>query len=162
MCVCVRSSTQSCPTLCNSMDHSSPSSSVHGISQARILEWVAISSSRGSSWPRDWTRNSCVSCIGSWILYHCATYICFMFSDRLTSTKEMAHRLTFSRDDVLVLQGRTPCWICFFYFNLCFPLLLFTKRMLFIYNGLPQITLPLCLNVKPKCLCSGPCPPVNG
>ena len=41
--------TQSCPTLCNSMDYSPPGSSVHGIFQARILEWVAISFSRGSS-----------------------------------------------------------------------------------------------------------------
>ena len=38
-------------------------SSFHGILQARILEWVAISSSRGSSWPRDWTRVSSISCI---------------------------------------------------------------------------------------------------
>ena len=38
---------------------------------------------------------------------------------------------------------------------LCFPLLLFTKRILSIHNGLPQGALPLCLNVKPKCLCSG-------
>ena len=47
--------TQSCPTLCNPMDCSPPGSSVHGILQARILEWVAISFSRGSSQPRDWT-----------------------------------------------------------------------------------------------------------
>ena len=46
-------------------------------------------------------------------------------------------------------------WICFFYFNLCFLLLLFTKRILCIHNGQPLGTLPLCLNVKPKCLCSG-------
>ena len=43
-----------------------PSSSVHGISQAKILKWVAISFSRGSSWPRDRTQ---VSCVGRWILY---------------------------------------------------------------------------------------------
>jgi len=49
-----------CPTLCDPMDCSPPGSSVHGISQARILEWVAMSSSRGSSQPRDQT---CVSCI---------------------------------------------------------------------------------------------------
>ena len=49
----------------------------------------------------------------------------------------------------------TTRWICFFYFNLCFPLILFTKRILSIHNGLPWGTLPLCLNVKPKCLCSG-------
>ena len=43
---------QSCPTLCNPMDCSTPSSSVHGISHVRILEWVAISFSRRSFWPR--------------------------------------------------------------------------------------------------------------
>ena len=52
---------QSCPTLCDPMDCSSPGSSVHGIFQARILEWVAISYSRGSSPPRDWTQVSCVA-----------------------------------------------------------------------------------------------------
>ena len=46
---------QSCLTLCDPMYWSLPASSVHGILQARILEWVAISLSRGSSWPRDWT-----------------------------------------------------------------------------------------------------------
>ena len=49
---------QSCPTLCDPMDCSLPGSSVHGIFQARVLEWVAISFSRGSSPPRDRTRNS--------------------------------------------------------------------------------------------------------
>ena len=48
-------------TLCNPMDCSPPSSSVHGIFQARILEWVAISFSRGSSWPRDQTQVSCIA-----------------------------------------------------------------------------------------------------
>ena len=47
--------TQSCPTLCDPMDCSLPGSSLHGILQARILEWVAISFSRGSSRPRDQT-----------------------------------------------------------------------------------------------------------
>ena len=46
---------------CNPMDCSPPGSSVHGISQARILEWAAVSLSRGSSWPRDWTRVSCLA-----------------------------------------------------------------------------------------------------
>ena len=44
---------QSCPTLCDPMDGSLPGSSVHGIFQARILEWAAIFFSRGSSQPRD-------------------------------------------------------------------------------------------------------------
>ena len=51
----------SCPTLCDLMGCSPPGSSVHGILQARILEWVAMSSSRGSSWPRGGTHVSYVS-----------------------------------------------------------------------------------------------------
>ena len=58
VCVCVCA--QSCPTLCDPLDCSSPGSSVHGIFQARILEGVAMSSSRG--------------CTGRQILYHCATW----------------------------------------------------------------------------------------
>ena len=56
--------------LCYSMDHSPQGSSVHGILQARILEWVAMSSSRGSSRPRDWTHIYRISCIGRQVLYH--------------------------------------------------------------------------------------------
>ena len=47
--------TQPCPTLCKPMDCSLPGSSVHRIFQSRVLEWVAVSFSRASSWPRDWT-----------------------------------------------------------------------------------------------------------
>ena len=50
---CVCSVAQSCPTLCDPRDCSPPGSSVHGLLQARILEWVAMPSSRGSSQPRD-------------------------------------------------------------------------------------------------------------
>ena len=53
--------TWSCRTLCNPMDYSPPGSSVHGIFQARVLEWVAISSSRGSFQHRDWTQFSCIA-----------------------------------------------------------------------------------------------------
>ena len=56
-------SLSACPALCDSMDCSPPVSSVHGIFKAGTLEWVAISSSRASSWPRDWICISCVSCI---------------------------------------------------------------------------------------------------
>ena len=52
---------QSCPTLCNPMDYNPSVSSVHGIFQARILEWVAISFSRGSSWLRYQTRVSYIA-----------------------------------------------------------------------------------------------------
>ena len=48
---------------CDPMDYSLPGSSVHGVTQVRILEWAAVSSSRASSQPRDWTCISCVSCI---------------------------------------------------------------------------------------------------
>ena len=56
--------------LCNPMGCSPPSASVLGILQARILEWVAISSCKGSSWARDQTCCSCISCTGRWVLYH--------------------------------------------------------------------------------------------
>ena len=49
----VKAKVKSCPTLCDPMECSLPGSSVHGIFQARVLEWVAISFSRGSSQPRD-------------------------------------------------------------------------------------------------------------
>ena len=76
--LCVCSSVRACAVcasllgsvwLCNLLDCCRPGSSVHGISQARILEWVAISSSRGSSQPRNWTSVS-----SRWILYHWATH----------------------------------------------------------------------------------------
>ena len=60
-----------CQTLLSDpMDGSLPDSSVHGILEARILEWVAMPFSRGSSPPRDQTHISYVSCIGRWVLYH--------------------------------------------------------------------------------------------
>ena len=61
---------QSCLTLCDPMDCSPAGSSVHGILQARILEWVVTTFSRGSSWPRDLTGISYISCMGRWVLYH--------------------------------------------------------------------------------------------
>ena len=56
-------SLQSCLTPCNPTDCNLPGSSIHGILQARILEWVAMPYSRGSSRPRDWT---CISCLLHW------------------------------------------------------------------------------------------------
>ena len=69
--LCLCSVAKPCQTLCDPMDCSSPGSSVHGILQARILEWVAISSSRGSSRLRDQIH---ISCIGRRVLYHWATW----------------------------------------------------------------------------------------
>ena len=69
-CVCACSVAQPCLTSCDPMHCSPPSSSVRGIHQAKKLEWVAISSSRESSLPRDPTGIFCDSCIGKRILYH--------------------------------------------------------------------------------------------
>ena len=59
---------QSCPTLCDPMDCSPPGSSLYEIFQARILEWIAISFSRGPSQPRDRTQVSCIAgrCFTDW------------------------------------------------------------------------------------------------
>ena len=77
----LKSCMQACSVMSNSFAipwtiYSLPASSVHGISQARILEWVAISSSRGSYQIRDRTHISWVSCIGRWFLYlgSCASF----------------------------------------------------------------------------------------
>ena len=75
---------QSCPTLCDPMDCSPSGSSVHESSQARILEWVVIALSKGSSWPSGRTH---ASCIGRHVPYCSATwespYICMytMYTD---------------------------------------------------------------------------------
>ena len=88
MCVCVcvyvcvhvyTKTFQFCLTLFYPMDCSPPGSSVHGILQARILEWVAISFSRGSPQPRDRTRICSVSYIGRQVLYswcHLGSPVC--------------------------------------------------------------------------------------
>ena len=68
---CVRAkSLQSCLTLCDPVDCSLPGSSVHGILQARVLKWIAMPSSKGSSQTRDQTDISYVSCIGRQVLFH--------------------------------------------------------------------------------------------
>ena len=74
VCVCVRTKLlKLCLTLRTSVDCSPPGSSVHDILQARTLERVAMSFSRGSSQPRDGSHVSGVSCTGRRILYHCPT-----------------------------------------------------------------------------------------
>ena len=76
VCVCVLV-TQSCPALCDLMDCSPPGSSVHGTLQARILEWITISFSRGSSRPRDRTLVSCTAGIffTAWVTREAIVYI---------------------------------------------------------------------------------------
>ena len=67
---------QSCPALCDPMGCSPLGSSVHGILQAKILEWIAMTFFRGSSRPRDQTCISYVSCIGRQVLYHLGSPVC--------------------------------------------------------------------------------------
>ena len=67
------SDAQLCLTPCDPMDCSPLVSPVHGSFQVRMLEWVAISYSRGSSWSRNRTSISCISCTGRQTLFHCAT-----------------------------------------------------------------------------------------
>ena len=70
MCERVHAQLLSCAGLCNPLDCSPPGCSVQGISQARIPEWVAVPSSRGSSQPRDQTLLSQASWTGTQVLYH--------------------------------------------------------------------------------------------
>ena len=72
-CVCAKS-LQLCPTLCNPMDCSLPGSSVHGILQARILERVSISFSRGSSQPRNWTPSLMSPALAVWFFTTSGTW----------------------------------------------------------------------------------------
>ena len=74
LCVCACSVAQLCPTLCDLMGCSLSGSSVHGILQAGVVEWVAMPFSRGFPQARDETHISWGSCIGRWTLYHWATW----------------------------------------------------------------------------------------
>ena len=76
---------------CDPMNCSPPGSFVHGTSQAKILEWIAISFSRESSWPRDWTGTSCN---GRQILYHQATWEASLLLRWLLTIK-MTYKHTF-------------------------------------------------------------------
>ena len=68
--LCCAKSLQLCLTLCDPMDYCPSESSVHGILQARILNWVSMPFSRGSSRNRDQTQASYVSYVGRWVVYH--------------------------------------------------------------------------------------------
>ena len=95
------------PTFCDPLDYSLPGSSVHWLSQARILEWVSISYSRETSWsrPRDWTRISCISCISRHILYHWATrealYVC-MHTRIKVKVKSLSHVRLFAKINIYI------------------------------------------------------------
>ena len=77
---------KSCPTLCDPMDCNIAGSSIHGIFQTRLLEWVAISFSRGSSQPRDWSQFSCIvgRCFTIWATREVNNGQTYYLSDRIT------------------------------------------------------------------------------
>ena len=80
----------SCVGLCDPMDYSPAGNSVNEILQAKILEWVAISSSRGSSWPRNQTWVSYISWICKWVLYHqILTTMFFKYLENYYWTREL-------------------------------------------------------------------------
>ena len=91
VCVCMLVA-QLYPTLCNRMDYSTPGSSIHGILQARILERVAISFSRGSSQTRDWTWVSCISgrLFTIWVTREAPFYV-YMHTNKGFSAQSSSH-----------------------------------------------------------------------
>ena len=99
VCACMHA--QSCAILCNSMDCSLPDSSVHGISQARILEWVATLFSWRSFQHRDCICVSCVSCISRWILCHWATWEAHSTTVMSSLFLEQATRIVFPQTFLL-------------------------------------------------------------
>ena len=123
--VCVCSLAKSCPTLCDYMDCGPPGSSVHEISQTRMLEWVAISFSRGSSRPRDRTHISCISCIAAEFFsavppgyshLHWISSLWFWYLEDPRPACVSHKQLTFATDPVpllllslLILEGRLSC-----------------------------------------------------
>ena len=101
---------QSCPTLCDPMDCSPPGSSIHGIFRARVLEWVAISFSRGSSRPRDWTQVSCIA--GIHFTVWATLTLALEKNSRINMTRkaEFIMRKLHSRSYIQVFPWRLAQW----------------------------------------------------
>ena len=101
-----------CPTLWDPIDYSPPGSSVHGILQASILEWVAMPSSRVSSWPRDRTCVSCVSCIAGRFLTHWATWeapFVMILNCKLGTTIHEIHLWNKQKRSLQVISANSLC-----------------------------------------------------
>ena len=94
----------------NPVDCSPPDSSVHWVLQARILEWVAISPSRGSCRPRGWIRVPCVSCIGRWVFTPSTSWEAHVVSSMYMS-------IPVSR--FILLSFSLGNHVCFIYLWLC-------------------------------------------
>ena len=105
--------TQQGPALCDPLDCSPPGSSVHGVFQARILQWVVISYCRGSSSPTDQTRVSCVFCIGRCILYHCATWEALTNLEASNKYRTELNKLKFNRNwGLAYITDYAALWHC--------------------------------------------------
>ena len=96
--------------LCNPVDL--PGSFVQGILQARILEWVAISFSRGSSWPRDQTQDSCTACrhFNLWAIL--VGYSLNQFPLLSGNTNELYFPACVQLDMIIWLKSGSELWIC--------------------------------------------------
>ena len=117
---CMRACAQSYLTLCDPTDCSLPGSSVHGISQARLLEWVAIFSSRGFSRPRDWTLVSCFGQVDSLPLCHLGISISTAAAKSLQSCPTLCNPIDGSPpgSPILgILQARTLEWVAISFSN---------------------------------------------
>ena len=108
--MCCAQLLQSCLLLCDSADYSQPGSSIHGILQARILEWVTMPSSRGSSQPGDWT---CI-CLH---LLHCRQILyplCYLGSPiyvSLLPQTSLPSRLLHNSEQSSMCYTVGPCWL---------------------------------------------------
>ena len=142
------------------MDCSQPGSSVHGISQARILEWIDISFSRGSSQPRD---QSLVSYIGRRILYHWATWEATELIYNIMLVSGVLHSDSIFLNIIIHLKllqnnGYNPCGIVAISNNISLLLTYFIHSSLYLlipYPCLacPSFSLPVGIHSFVLCIC---------
>ena len=107
-CVCV-SARSVVSSFFDPVDCSQLGSFVQGIFQASILEWVAISFSRASSWPRDQTRASCVSHISRRILYHCTTWKALWWNFKCMFLGNQVLQVYSSKNSIPLIHIPPPC-----------------------------------------------------
>ena len=141
---------QSCPTLCNPMGCSPPDSSVHGVLQARILEWVAIPFSRRSSQSRDWTWVSCIaghqrrvlhsrSLLFIYFLYQSFQFSCLVVSNSVTPwTAALQASLSIANSQSLLKLMSIELFMPFNHLILCGPLLLLPS-IYFLYSSVYMV-----------------------
>ena len=132
------------------MDWSSPSSSVHAISQARILEWVAISFSQGSSWPRDQTQ---VSCIVDGLLHRRQMFYCWATREALSSDYRAQNSISSIHLKfplgVVIFASHSPLWTLTSLCSLWTGLGYWHSSVKYrISNSWPSLLLPHLINKK--------------